>query len=231
RLPSEPADSSQAQALVSVAARAGQPVWIPDGVDGVCCGVAFSSKGYSDAHHHAVNQAVERFWSWSDSGRLPIVIDTTPCTFGVLTARDQLTPENAARLDRLKVLDATTFALEQLLPRLVVHKKARAVAVHPVCSMQKLGQSARLEALARACSESVVVPFHAGCCGFAGDRGFLFPELTEAATAREAADLRGLELDGCYATSRTCEIGLARATGRPWRSILHLLNEATENRT
>jgi D-lactate dehydrogenase len=125
------------------------------------------------------------------------------------------------------VLDATSFALDVLLPKLSVAKKARQVAVHPVCSLQKLGQAPRLEALARACSESVVVPFHAGCCGFAGDRGFLFPELTASATAREAADLRGVELDGCYATSRTCEIGLARATGRPWRSILHLLDEAT----
>jgi D-lactate dehydrogenase len=99
------------------------------------------------------------------------------------------------------VLDATTFALEQLLPRLVIHKKARTVAVHPVCSMQKLGQSARLEALARACSESVVVPFHAGCCGL---RGAIAASCSRADGGRDRArggDLRGLELDGCYATA------------------------------
>ena len=51
-------------------------------------------------------------------------------------------------------------------------------------------------------------------------------KLTASATAREAEDLRGLALDGCYATSRTCEIGLTRATGRPWRSLIHLLDES-----
>ena len=37
------------------------------------------------------------------------------------------------------------------------------------------------------CTESVVPP-SAGCCGFAGDRGFLVPELTASATRREAED-------------------------------------------
>ena len=48
---------------------------------------------------------------------------------------------------------------------------------------------AALEGIARACSDEVTVPLHAGCCGFAGDRGFLFPELTESATRREAAQI------------------------------------------
>jgi D-lactate dehydrogenase len=208
-----------------VATRAGQRLWIPEDVADVCCGVAFSSKGYEDAHRLAVNRALERFWSWSDSGRLPIVIDTTPCVYGILT-RDHLSRENRQRLDKLRVLDAAVF-LQELLPKLEIKAKASAVALHPVCSLRKLGLLASLEAVARACSDSVNVPFHAGCCGFAGDRGFLFPELTASATTREAEDLKNAALDGCYSTSRTCEIGLTRATGRPWRSLIHLLDETT----
>ena len=48
---------------------------------------------------------------------------------------------------------------------------------------------------ARARARCVVLPPGAECCGFAGDRGFLVPELTASATAREAAEVRGL-LDG-----------------------------------
>jgi D-lactate dehydrogenase len=53
------------------------------------------------------------------------------------------------------------------------------------------------------------------------------PELTAAATAALAAEIRTIDADGWYATSRTCEIGLTRATGRTYRSILYLLDEAT----
>src|SRR5581483_8212370 len=78
-LPAEPTDSSVMEAFVAVAARAGLPAYIPENAAGVCCGVPFSSKGYDDAHHVAVNRAIERFWGWSDRGRLPVVLDTSPC--------------------------------------------------------------------------------------------------------------------------------------------------------
>lgn len=31
--------------------------------------------------------------------------------------------------------------------------------------------------LARLCSTKVIVPEEVGCCGFAGDRGFTYPEV------------------------------------------------------
>ena len=62
---------------------------------------------------------------------------------------------------------------------------------------------------------------------FAGDRGFLFPELTQSATQGEAAELKGTTQDGYYSSSRTCEIGMTRATGQPYVSYLFLLEQAT----
>ena len=47
--------------------------------------------------------------------------------------------------------------------------------------------------VARAHAEEVVVPRGAECCGFAGDRGFVVPELTRGATAREAAEVRAAD--------------------------------------
>jgi D-lactate dehydrogenase len=103
------------------------------------------------------------------------------------------------------------------------------VALHPVCSLVKLGLAPKLEAIARACAERVLVPADAGCCGFAGDRGMLFPELTASATRAEAGQVRAAGCAGHYASSRTCEIGLTRATGATYRSFLHLLDEATRD--
>ncbi len=228
-LPGEPDEIGLVQTFVALARRAGVPVFIPENVAGICCGVPFASKGYDEGHRVAANRAVERFWEWSDGGRLPVVIDTSPCTYGFATCRPSLTPENQEKFDRLHILDSVAFVHDWLLSRLVVRRKATSVVLHPVCSVIKLGLSSKLERIAQACSEAVTVPLHAGCCGFAGDRGFLFPELTESATRREAEEVVATEHDGYFSSSRTCEIGMTRATGRVYRSYIYLLEQATRD--
>ena len=226
-LAGEPDGTSLMEAFVTVANRAGVPVWIPANVEGTCCGVPFSSKGYEDGFDVAVNLAIARFWEWSDQGRLPVVIDTSPCTYGLTTCRPYLTRENQERFDRLRILDSTAFVHDQILPRLTIKRKVGSVALHPVCSVVKMNLSPKLEGIARACSQQVTVPLLAGCCGFAGDRGFLFPELTASATRREATEVIAGRHDGCFSSSRTCEIGMTRATGQIYRSYLYLLEHAT----
>ncbi len=213
--------------VVRVANRAGLLLHLPEDVDGTCCGVPFSSKGYDAAHALAANQAVARLWSWSQGGQLPVVVDTSPCTYGLLHCSEALDAPNRERLAGLRILDSVAFAHDQLLPLLRIQRKVSSVALHPVCSLIKLGLTPRLQGLAAACSDSVFVPRDAGCCGFAGDRGYLVPSLTASATAREAAELRARDHDGYYSSSRTCEVGMTRATGKPYRSIWYLLDEAT----
>jgi D-lactate dehydrogenase len=226
-LPGEPAHPSLPEVLVTLAHRAGVPLHIPGDSAGVCCGVPFSSKGYAQAHRLAVNQAVERFWAWSREGLLPVVMDTSPCARAMKEARPHLSPENQARFDQLRILDPVAFAHDELLPKLTVRRKLGSVALHPVCSLEKMGLTAKLEAVAAACAESVLVPRDAGCCGFAGDRGLLFPELTASATRPEALEVMAHDCDGHFSSSRTCEIGVTRATGRIYRSFLFLLETAT----
>ncbi len=226
-LPGEPDEMTQTDAFVTVARRGGLPVCIPQDVTGICCGLPFSSKGYDQAHHVAINRAIERCWEWSKHGRLPVVVDTSPCTYGLVTSRPYLTPENQQKFDHLRILDGVGFVHDQLLPRLMVKQKVGSVALHPVCSVIKLNLSSKFEAIARACSDEVTVPLHAGCCGFAGDLGFLFPELTESATRREAAEVRAGRHNGHFSSSRTCEIAMARATGQVYRSYIYLVEQAT----
>lgn len=228
-LPGEPDGISLAEAFVAVARRAGAPVWIPGDVEGTCCGVPFTSKGYSEASAFALNRAIERFHAWSDGGRLPVVVDTSPCAYGLRSGRAQLTPENRARFDRLRILDAVEYAHDTLLPRLAARRRAGPVALHPVCSLVKMGLAGKLEGIARFCSDEVVVPASAGCCAFAGDRGFLHPELTASATRHEAAEVRSAGCAEHLSSSRTCEIGMTRASGAVYRSWLFLLEEVTRD--
>lgn len=225
--PGEPDQMTQMEAFITVAHRAKVPLWIPGDVVGTCCGLPFASKGYDQASQVALNRAIARFWQWSEHGRLPVVIDTSPCTSCLATSRPHLTPENQQRLDQLRILDGIAFVRAELLPRLTVTQRLGSVALHPVCSVVRLNLTPTLEAIARTCSHEVMVPLHAGCCGFAGDQGFVFPELTASATRREAAEIEPGRHDGYFSSSRTCEIAMTRATGCLYRSYIYLVEHAT----
>jgi D-lactate dehydrogenase len=199
------------EALVRVSARAGMPVWIPDDVAGHCCGVPFGSKGYTGAEEAMRTRTVAAIERWTDGGRLPLVIDASSCTQGL---------RDAGALDAIEWV-------QRLLPELDLKRRAGSVAVHPTCSARQLGLLHRLEEIMGAMADEVVVPAAATCCGFAGDRGMLHPELTAAATADEAAELAGRSFDAHVCGNRTCEIGLSEATGRPYESFIHLLDQLT----
>lgn len=216
------------EAMVAVSARAGLPVWIPEDVGGSCCGLPWGSKGFAEAHRHKANELVERLWRWSGEGALPIVIDAASCTGQIAEPGDGvLSEENAERLAQLEILDSVAWANDRLLPWLEVKQKVGSAAVHPTCATRHLGLAHRLENLAGALADDVFVPPTATCCGFAGDRGISHPELTAAATAPEASELAGRHFDARLSSNRTCEIGLERATGEPYESVVLLLERLT----
>jgi D-lactate dehydrogenase len=204
------------EALVAVSARAGLPVWIPDDVAGTCCGTPWTSKGYTDGAAAMASATAEKLRRWSDDGRLPVVIDASSCALGLVS---DVAPD-------LPIVDSVTWANDNLLPRLQP-SRLRAVALHPPCGARHLGTDRALAALAGALAEDVVVPPSTRCCGFAGDRGFLHPELTASATSGIAAELDGLDLDAHVCSNRTCEIGLRQATGAPYESVVHVLERTT----
>ncbi|HEY8810344.1 MAG TPA: FAD-binding and (Fe-S)-binding domain-containing protein [Solirubrobacterales bacterium] len=219
---------SLAEAMVEVSERAGLPVWIPDDVTGSCCGLPWSSKGFGDAHRHKANGMLQRLWRWSDEGELPVVIDAASCTHAVAEPGEGvLGDENAARLAELQILDSVAWAHDRLLPQLEVARKVGSATVHPTCATRQMGLAPRLRALANVLAEDVYVAPSSTCCGFAGDRGFSHPELTAAATADQAAELSGRDFDAYLSSNRTCEIGLARATGESYESFVFLLEELT----
>jgi D-lactate dehydrogenase len=215
-------------ALVVVSARAGKPVWIPAGVAGSCCGLPWSSKGFGAAHRHKANELVEQLWEWSGEGALPIVVDAASCTGQIVEPGEgTLSEGNAEHLAALTILDAVAWAHDRLLPSLEVIRKLGAAAIHPTCATHRQGHALRLGALAAALADDVYAPPTATCCGFAGDRGISHPELTASATRAEAAELAGRHFDAYLSSNRTCEIGMSRATGKDYESVINALERAT----
>ena len=83
----------------------------------------------------------------------------------------------AERHGKLEILDSVAWA-KRLLPKLSIGEKLGSVAVHPTCSTRHLGLERELREIAGEMASEVVQPIRATCCGMAGDRGLLHPELT-----------------------------------------------------
>ncbi|WP_328581197.1 FAD-binding and (Fe-S)-binding domain-containing protein [Streptomyces sp. NBC_00370] len=216
------------QAVVALANRAGQAVWIPEDVAGTCCATIWHSKGYEAGNRLMANRIVEAAWRWTAGGRLPLIVDASSCTLGIAEeVVPYLTPDNRQLHKELTVVDSLVWAADTLLPRLTVLRKADSAVVHPTCSMRHLGDEEQLRTVAEACAHEVYVPDDARCCAFAGDRGMLHKELTDSATAHEAAEVTGRSFDAYLSANRMCEIGMDRATGQHYQSVLLELERVT----
>jgi D-lactate dehydrogenase len=174
------------------------------------------------------NKIVDKMWEWSEGGKIPVVCDASSCTFGITSEIvPYLTLENAERHKQLKLLDSVAWAYDYLLPKLKVERRIGSATIHPVCSVHHLGLVEKLQMLGEALAQKAVTPIYATCCAFAGDRGFLHPELTRSASAEEVAELDGQNFDSYICSNRTCEIGMNLATGKDYRSVIFLLEELT----
>jgi D-lactate dehydrogenase len=219
--------SSLADTLIAVANRANVRLTIPFTVTGTCCGMPFSSKGYVAAYQAALHKAIKNLWEWCEHGTYPIVIDTTSCTHTLRTCSDALSDADKELYDQMTFLDGIEFIHDILLPKLNIQPLPGDVILHPNCSARKLGLDSKMMAIAECCARSASAPLHLGCCGFAGDRGLLFPELTASATEKESTEVTAREYDGYYSSNITCEIGMSAATGKEYRSIIYLVEEAS----
>lgn len=219
-----------ASAFESLAAKAGIALVRPDGIGSLCCGTPWKSKGIVDGYDGIVVRTVAVLWAASDAGRLPVVCDNSSCSEGLVTALEATIgahPEYRS----LRVVDVVDFAAELLLPRLTVEQTMASIVVHPTCSSTRAGSNANLATLAGAVATEVTIPDDWGCCAFAGDRGLLHPELTASATNREAHEVTAGEFDAYVSCNRTCEIGMTRATGHPYRHVLEALNTSARSTT
>ncbi|MCK7625720.1 FAD-binding oxidoreductase [Streptomyces sp. RS10V-4] len=216
------------EAVVALGRRAGRPVWLPPDATGTCCATIWHSKGYERGNRLMAHRIVEAAWGWTAGGRLPLVVDASSCALGL--SREvvpYLTPFHRELHAALTVVDSVVWAAD-LLPHLEVRRTLGSAVLHPTCATQHLADEAELRRVAGACAREVVVPDDAGCCGFAGDRGLLHPELTEAATAKEAAEVTARPFDAHLSANRMCEIALDHATrGRGYVSALLALEWAT----
>ena len=224
------------QAFRALCERAGIRLRTPEGIGSLCCATPWKSKGHREGYAQMRRTVLGSLAAATEGGRLPVVPDASSCTEGLAEMlRSVEGTKGEAGLERpIRVIDAVAFTAERILPVLVEADELPAagrrplgsLTIHPTCSSTRMKLNGAVQRVAEAVAEEVRVPDSWGCCAFAGDRGMLHPELTASATEAEAAEVARLGSEAHASANRTCEIGMTRATGRPYRHVLELLAEA-----
>jgi D-lactate dehydrogenase len=199
--------------MLKLLKKGGFEVIYPENLSNLCCGMAFSSKGYTEAGEKKSKELEAALLKAGEYGKYPVLCDMSPCLY---TMRENMGA-------KLKLYEPVGFILEHLLPEITIQPLDETIAVFPVCSLKKMGQEENLTRLAQLCAKEVIV-VESNCCGFAGDRGFSFPELNKHGLRGIKDQLPALVKRG-YSNSRTCEIGLSLHSGIPFNSIVYLVDQ------
>ena len=202
--------------VIQLMAKAGYEVIFPDGMERMCCGQIWESKGMLDIADRKSAELETALWKASEEGRYPVLCAQSPCLHRMKKV-----------MHKMKLYEPAEFIMKYLVPRLDFHPIDRHIALHLTCSTRQMGVDKDMIALAKLCSHNVFLPEGVGCCGFAGDRGFTFPELNSYGLRKLRPQIEANGIEVGYSNSRTCEIGLETNSGIPYMSIVYLVNECT----
>ncbi len=202
--------------VIQLMAKAGYEVIFPEGMDRMCCGQIWESKGMLDIADRKSAELEAALWKASEEGKYPVLCAQSPCLHRMKKV-----------MHKMKLFEPAEFIMKYLVSRLDFHPIDRPIALHITCSTRQMGVADDLINLAKMCSTKVYLPEGVGCCGFAGDRGFTFPELNKYGLRKLRPQIEANHIEVGYSNSRTCEIGLETNTGIPYMSIVYLVNECT----
>jgi D-lactate dehydrogenase len=196
--------------------KAGYEIIFPKGMENLCCGMIWESKGMLDIADRKSEELEKSLWEASEEGKYPVLCDQSPCLHRMRN-----------KIHKMKLYEPAEFILTFLKDQLKFKQTDKPVAVHVTCSMRKMGLENAIVDLAKLCSTNVLIPEEVGCCGFAGDRGFFYPEVNAYALRKLRPQIEKSRIEVGYSNSRTCEIGLETNSGIPYQSIAYLVDECT----
>ena len=230
--------------VIQLMAKAGYEVIFPEGMDRMCCGQIWESKGMLDIADRKSAELEAALWKASEHGKYPVLCAQSPCLHRMRKVmgkqeqsdacidsaeRESARPEGKV-MKKMQLYEPAEFIMKYLVDRLDFHPTDKRIALHLTCSTRQMGVDKDMIALAKLCSTNVFLPEGVGCCGFAGDRGFTFPELNKYGLRKLRPQIEANNIEVGYSNSRTCEIGLETNTGIPYMSIVYLVNTCTTSK-
>ena len=189
--------------ILEISRSNGLAIEVPNKSTSFCCGTPFSSKGLTTAF---ANQKQKNQELLSSLGGKTVIIDGSSCHQTMLEQQSH------------DLLELSEFVARHLM-HVPVKKRHAIIVLHPTCSGEGSGVNQAMREIAERISDQVVVPQDWKCCGFAGDRGMLLPELTRHATSQEAQEVSG-EQALFVSNNQPCQLAMTGATGKKYTSIL-----------
>ena len=205
--------------MVELLRKAGYDVVFPDGMERLCCGTIWESKGMPDAADRKSSELEEALRVASENGRWPVLCDQSPCLHRM-----------REKIRSLELFEPAEFIERFVLDKVRIDPVDDPVAVHITCSTRKMGLEGSVIRVAKACSRNVFVPEEIGCCAFAGDKGFTHPGLNAWALRKLRGQIEKAGVVHGYSNSRTCEIGLTTHSGVPYSGLASLVNRVASPR-
>ena len=215
----EPSGKPLVNEMTELLEKAGYSVVFPENMRNLCCGMTWESKGMPDVADRKTAELEAAIRKASENGRWPIVCDQSPCLYRMRRT-----------IKGLRLYEPFEFIEKYVLDRLKLEPVDACVAIHPTCSMRKMGLVPSMMKVAKACAREVTLPEEIGCCAFAGDKGFTDPEMNAWALRKLRGRIAAAGATEGYSNSRTCEIGLTLHSGIPYRGIAYLVNRAARRK-
>ena len=175
--------------------KAGFKVLFPDGMENLCCGTIWESKGMPEEAQRKAAELELALLKASDYGRWPVLCDQSPCLHRMRHT-----------MQRLHLYEPAEFIDKYVLSEVDIEPLDACVAVHITCSTRKMGLADTIVRVAKTCATNVIVPEEIGCCAFAGDKGFTEPSLNEWALRKLKPQIEKAGATLGVSNSRTCEI-------------------------
>ena len=204
------------ESFLSVCKKADINVLVPEQINDLCCATPWSSKGLTTGYEEMAIKTSSEILRNLSNPSIKVVSDSSSCSQGL---------QSILKETSIQTQDLVQFVAQVVLPKLKIKQKLVSLALHPTCSGTQLNTTKYLNQIAEAISESVITPLDWNCCGFAGDRGLLHPELTESATSKQAQEIKNSDIQFFASTNKPCQIALTQATGKKYVHIIELLDE------
>ena len=197
--------------------KAGFEVIFPTGMENLCCGTIWESKGMPEEADRKAAELELALLKASEYGKWPVLCDQSPCLHRMRHT-----------MQHLHLYEPAEFIDKFVLSEVEITPLDACVAVHVTCSTRQMGLANTIVRVAKACAKNVLVPEEIGCCAFAGDKGFTEPELNEWALRKLKPQVQKAGATMGVSNSRTCEIGLTTHSGIEYHSIAHLVNKVSK---
>ncbi|WP_186647532.1 (Fe-S)-binding protein [Fluviispira vulneris] len=181
-----------------------------------CCGLMYDSMGQKKVAEKKLKSIIQKIKDLIGNSKAPILVENSSCVLEFLAYKNLV--------EELPNFKESIAFIHDELKNYPLKKQEKTAMLHINCSVTKLKKGDEVVSLAKRCVSDIIIPNDILCCGFAGSKGFIHPELNINALK----NLQEQIPENChigYTCLETCTLGFSKHSGIPYSSIYHLIDE------